>query len=606
MLSRGTGIALTAKRALGIGRISLIRGFRTTTSYKAKQDSSDEVFTRLNDDTDPKRNKLFEYHWGTWMNNDAAEKQKRITKFSISGLNILTGVLEDVANAKDVDKKGELKMMDGNVNVLTKNLKELTGSSFENIKQVVSIHEGMFHHVYLVNLNNGKSMILRLPYKLYPDYYTSRAVNSEVATTEFLREQLGLKVPKVLAYSGQFDNYLNYPFILSEYIEGDLLMKDWYPLVEGKVEDKKVSNELHKVITPIFDFFKAVTKPVFTGYGSLYFKQDYPQGKPAIDGQEKFVLGPTTLKPYYEKGSNLDQKEVDKFVGPWALDQPLKMVSDLAQVNIASLRKEQNNRHAEEALRVYKALLATGEKLFDLKSSSIPNFKEMIKPRLFIPDLDPMNVITSENGNYFVDFEDSTVTPFILNPAPKFVEYTGPKVFHLSEIPDLEKLDADLKDQYEYMQKRTRNQVYWEKSLAENTSKLAISAAPAVKKIRESFTSALKDKNPKDYLNIEASLADLEMLWKSFSEDHVVGEGDCPIKFTEEDLDKFKEDFEDLQKDLSSTPFAATGGWVPQDVFENLLNKGLIVKDGENYKIDIDKALKDAPTKEKDDGRAAN
>ncbi|VEU21049.1 DEKNAAC101994 [Brettanomyces naardenensis] len=603
-------------RTASVPMRTLTRGFQTSASMKkesedapskdAKDDlkaaekTAEEVFTNLKNEHDPVRDRMFEYNWGTWLRNDEAEKQKRVTKFSLSGMNILIRDLGDVEITSG--SRDEVLDVGSNVKAITKNLDELTGAPFKNIKQLISIHEGLSHHVYRIILDNGKNLVLRLPYNLYPNYYTERAVNSEAATTDFLQSNLGLKVPKVLAYSGKFDNPLNYPFILTEYIEGELLMKEWYPLVKGKVDDEKVSEELHKVIDPIAGFFKAVSTPIFTGYGSLYFKEDLPEGKPALEGEERYVLGPTTLKPYYERVSDLTEKEVDQYVGPWTVDQPLGIVSDYARLIIKSLQKKLSNAQSKDnkslvgsiqaSIRVYERLLAVSDKLFNFEKSSIPNFKELIKPRLFIPDLDPMNVIISKNGKYFVDFEDSTVTPFILNPAPKFVEYTGPKVFDISEVPDFEKLEDELKEQYEYMQKKTRNQVYWEKELVDKVHDLAVAAAPAVKKIREVFTTALKDKNDKDYLNVEGALADIQQLWSSFSKDHVVGEGDCPVGFTKEDIEKFEKDFMDFQKELSSTPFAATNGWVPQDVFENLQRKGVIVKDGDNYKIDIESLLR--------------
>lgn len=45
-----------------------------------------------------------------------------------------------------------------------------------------------------------------------------------------------------------------------------------------------------------------------------------------------------------------------------------------------------------------------------------------------------------------------------------------------------------------------------------------------------------------------------------------------------------------------SSPFSATGGWIPQDMFETLKNQGIIVETGNgDYKIETDKVLQNPP-----------
>lgn len=563
-----------------------------------KEKEAREEFTNLTDKNDPVRDKMFQYHWGTWMKDDLKEKKKRITRFSLLGLN---GLIRDIQKSElDGGDGGRVYNFAQNTNVLVDNIDLLKGDgSTRNIKRIISIHEGRHHHIYKIVVGDGKNLVLRLPYKLYPDFYTERCLKSEAATADYLQSQLDLHVPRVLAYSGSSDNPIKFPFMLTEYVEGDLLMKDWKPLSVGELANVKVGEELKKVIDPISAFVQGATKTEFSNYGSLYFKGDIPeeQSLEALPGNSDYVLGPTTLQPYYNGSNILDQETIDKYVGPWPASDPLKSVSDLGKVRSAAitqiLENKQDDEHYKKALAVYKSFEEVSSKLINLQDSSIANVNELVKPRIYIPDIDPMNVIVSaqDQNCYFIDFEGSTTEPFLLTPTPKFVRYTGPKVFDTDQISNFDKMAEPIKEQYEYMQKRTRNQVLWEKNLVKNMKDLAVAAAPAVKKLREPFLQALEDDAHRDYLNLQDSLASLQQLWDAFAEDNLVGSKKCPFQFTQEDMDELQKQFEQYQKELSSVPFAATKGWVPQDIFDSLEKKGIIVPDGDGYRIDVNEIV---------------
>lgn len=77
--------------------------FQSTLSTNPK-----EVYTKVNDSADPKRNQFFQYSWGSWLKDDKSNKSKRTTKFSIEGI---TKLVEDLnlvrQDSKNVDKSGE-------------------------------------------------------------------------------------------------------------------------------------------------------------------------------------------------------------------------------------------------------------------------------------------------------------------------------------------------------------------------------------------------------------------------------------------------------------------------------------------------------------------
>lgn len=108
------------------------------------------------------------------------------------------------------------------------NNKELLGSTKDKVivRSIASIHEGKHHRVYKITLNTGKELVLRIPYKLDSDVAIASKLKSEVATTDFLKLKLGLNVPRVLAYGVDSNNEIKSPFILQEFISGELLMKN--------------------------------------------------------------------------------------------------------------------------------------------------------------------------------------------------------------------------------------------------------------------------------------------------------------------------------------------------------------------------------------------
>ncbi|KAG7893168.1 hypothetical protein KL936_001342 [Ogataea polymorpha] len=546
-----------------------------------------EVFTELSDEQDPKRASIFEYSWGSWLENDIVEKEKRRTQFSIKGLNDL------LAQVVKPFQGSVLLPVAHNVSVLKDNV-DLVKTGFSHIKQISSIHEGKHHRIYKLQLDHQEDeLVLRVPYKLDSEVYTDRRIKSEAATMDFLDKKLGLNVPRVLAYSSVAENPVGIPFMLMEFKKGELLMRNWNPLTPGPVNDEKSKTQLMSVISPIAEFNKRVTDFTFTHYGSLYFKEDGFEhivdepyvGETQESLKNRWVIGPTVEKAYY-RNKDVEVAVIDKFVGPWTVEQPLKMVADLAQLELKNLQKQGH----DQAIPVYKKLAQVAEKLFDVESKTIPHMDALLAPRLALPDLDPMNVIIGDE-TWFIDFEGACIKPFLLTSYPKFVQYSGPKIFDLeADVEDFDKLDDVAKQQYEYMFYRTRNQFYWELALNETNKELLGVISPAVKLIKNAYLSALDAKTEKDYLYVENGLVELYTMWPHYESAAIV-KGPNPLSFSEQELQAYETAFRDYQTELSSMPFAATGGWVPQDMFARLLEQKLLVEKNGSYTFDRDKLL---------------
>lgn len=599
----------------------------------------EKVYTNLADINDPKRDNFFKYTWGTWLKNDKLEKEKRMTKFSLSGLN---SVLDDIyvqatnntkntftGNKEKESQESEIAapLVNKNRTISLPNNIEVTKLGTLNpnekavtIKTIASIHEGKHHRIYKVqtNLSDEKSFVLRIPYALDDDKATiAHRIRSEVATLDFLDLQLKLDVPRVICFAPDDGNPLGVPFILQEYVDGSLLMKDWNPLLDDKtlkIENADGTTEnpelqsLTKVIKTVADFHAKLNSVSFNGSGSLYFKNDEALKSEKTIGnisndiasnlKDRWVLGPTVERRLWKKKNSLELQEKLALLGPWEDQSDKSIVSqilkDTASLELKNAQKrleilESNDKDVKSTKTDLKEQITTFENvekvapiLFSTEMKAIPNIKDLCKPTLFHPDLDPMNILikSKENKPILLDLEGAVVKPFILQSSPQFVAYDGPKVYNLkSDIPEFDKLPEEEKKHYEFMYKRTRNQFLWEKAVNERLPELIMTVAPPVKVLRRPYASMLEQKSDKDYILIDDSLFQLREAWSFFFKNGLVTEENFPVEFTDEQVKKHADDLNSLHEKLVSSPFAATQGWVPQDMFENLVKAGILVKE---------------------------
>ena len=86
-------------------------------------------------------------------------------------------------------------------------------------------------------------------------------------------------------------------------------------------------------------------------------------------------------------------------------------------------------------------------------------------------------------------------------------------------------------------------------------------------------------------------------MWEAYVANELCNatETEFPIAFTAEYLDEHQKDIEDYQMEIVSTPFAATSGWVPQDMFDSLKEQGIIVEtENGDFKVETENVLKES------------
>ncbi|AOA61548.1 hypothetical protein PP7435_CHR1-1290 [Komagataella phaffii CBS 7435] len=611
MLKLATKLAPCSRVVYAISKPSILvsanqRRFNSSTP-------NDTVYTSLNDENDPQRDAFFQYTWGTWLKDDKEQKQKRVTRFSIEGVNSLLAKMYDtsretmkssnVLTAPVWDKELKATLLPSNLDLDTMGV--LNPNEKIVVTQMASIHEGKHHRVYKLDTNTQKSFVLRLPYNLDGDFYNDVRVKSEAATLDFLRLKLGMKVPKVFAYGADAqNNALRSVFTLMEFIEGDLLMKRWNPLVK---DSEGSQEQLKSVLDPLADIQRRLLEVTFTKFGSLYFAHDVEESlrkdlpyKGEVDTMlvNRWKIGPSAERVFYRDG--LPAEEVTKFTGPWknAIDEVVAVADSALNSVELSLQKDLTQEQEtilNRAKEVYQDFRSVAPVLFesDLTKSSLPNGTELFLPRLHVPELDPLNVVDNTAGPYLLDVEGANIKPFILHGYPVFLSYDGPKIYNVNEdVEGYSEMSPEEQRSYDVMYMRTRNQFIWEFALNARCRELVGAVAPAVKMIREPYLAAVRrGADVHHYLNVESSLLALSQMWDSYRAGHLVGAEKFPVKWAETEeafnqkVQRHREDLIAYQTKIASAPFSATNGWVPQDMFNTLKEQGIIVQDGEDYVI---------------------
>ena len=290
-----------------------------------------------------------------------------------------------------------------------------------------------------------------------------------------------------------------------------------------------------------------------------------------------------------------------QFLGPWSITSPLDIVKCTGQVEAENARARLALVQAQaspevieegilkEQIKTFDNLATIAPSLINTETTSIPKMKNLLKPRLYHPNLDPMNVLIKEGDNvpYLLDFEGACIKPYILQNNPQFVAYDGPKIYDLErDIEGYKDLPENEKAKYEFMYKRTRNQYLWEFALNENLPELISSVAPPIKVLRSPYVTAIERKADQEYLLVEESLMQLAEVWPIFAKNKLVNADEYPLAYSEEDVKKHTEALNAYHERLISEPFAATQGWMPQDMFDSLVQSGVLVKDKSgNYGI---------------------
>ena len=124
---------------------------------------------------------------------------------------------------------------------------------------------GSHNKAFALNFDNGVEAIARLPTALAGVPFFTTA--SEVATLEFVREVLGVRAPRVFAWSANASaNPVGAEYIITEKMPGIESYHRWGHIAKA--------SEVFPLLDGVFDIERNFERVPFSQIGSLYFKDD--------------------------------------------------------------------------------------------------------------------------------------------------------------------------------------------------------------------------------------------------------------------------------------------------------------------------------------------
>lgn len=156
---------------------------------------------------------------------------------------------------------------------------------------IEKLAEGRFNKVFVLTMNDGFQVIARFPTTLAGT--PGRTTASEVATMDYLRNCLGLPVPRVYGWDSHLDgNLVGAEYILMEKVVGDALCDRWNSLT---------TKELGEVIQGIVSIESQLFSARLPKYGSLYYTGSIDKDfhDPVIGG--RFCVGPMATQAFWQE-----------------------------------------------------------------------------------------------------------------------------------------------------------------------------------------------------------------------------------------------------------------------------------------------------------------
>lgn len=152
------------------------------------------------DPQDRSRDPLYNYTSGRWIWDEKSQLQKRYQAFNVERLKEIAA---SCANAN-------------------------------SCASMTKLPEGSFNKVFRLTMDNGVQVVTRI---LNPYLPPKLATSSEVATLDFLRNELNIPVPRVFAWSCEKDQPVGAEYIIMEKAPGQELSKAWPSMdVSDKVD----------------------------------------------------------------------------------------------------------------------------------------------------------------------------------------------------------------------------------------------------------------------------------------------------------------------------------------------------------------------------------
>ncbi|KAI1938632.1 Phosphotransferase enzyme [Ophidiomyces ophidiicola] len=286
-------------------------------------------------------------------------------------------------------------------------LKDIAAKSVNagSCTQKVKLPEGAYNKVFLLTMDNGVQVVARIPNPYLPP---RMATASEVATLDFLRNELDIPVPRVLAWSGDKDQPVGTEYIIMEKAPGEELGKTW----------------------PSMDISERV---------DLVSQMASIQAKICSVDFNRFCIGPSSTLQFWEA----ERRSMDEYRGPWS--SPAAYAEDIAKREMTLISRFANPRDLSDPLRQStsqespKAHLNLLGKYLKILPSILPSDQQLSRSTLWHSDLHFGNIFV-EKGKIvsIIDWQGCMSLPlFVTTKIPKFLRFKGSALFDLPPAADL-------------------------------------------------------------------------------------------------------------------------------------------------------------------------
>ncbi|KAJ6181243.1 Aminoglycoside phosphotransferase [Penicillium mononematosum] len=420
---------------------------------------------------------------------------------------------------------------------------------------VTKLPEGNSNKVFLVTMQDGRQLIVKLPNpNAGPVHYTTA---SEVATMQFVRnpsafagyllsseikvtgiliifkvrEKLHIPAPKVLRHcSRASESKLGVEYIVMEKAPGVELGRIW--------EDLKSRDKL-SIVKQTAAITCTLAQSRFPYHGALYRKQDVSQSESFVLDDE-FAIGPTTGPAWFDNR----RAEVEVHRGPWISAE--NVMKSLVQRETACLEKFPTfPRDTQQGIfggpsgyhPTKEAKLSVLRDFLKICPHLLPRNEKLCAGVIWHNDLHMHNIFV-DSGNpsqitSIIDWQGTPIYPmFLVCHHPSLIEYEGPELdgFAQPVLPDnIRTPDPEAK---------------------KAAKDLFLSQETLSGQLMGTIGSTYDDREP----YVQSLLADIteDHAWKE-----LVGEDEngnagvlCPLSYSKQDMAKFKTEYAKWEKDV--------------------------------------------------------
>ncbi|KZV92571.1 hypothetical protein EXIGLDRAFT_710167 [Exidia glandulosa HHB12029] len=366
----------------------------------------------------------------------------------------------------DEERQLALRYQWFDVDALKQVVLDCTGA--DAVLDIRKLAEGRCNKAFLVQLNNSRSVIARIPTPISGPPHLVTA--SEVATMDFVRNRLGLRqVPRVLAWcSRAAETPVGAEYIIMDQAVGVRLDTVWSSLT--MLQKMHVVRQWVEFESPLVQAFS-----VSSGYGSLYYRADVLAQKTreiVRDGgsDAEFVIGPSVEHRLWSKNDFCDTLDVDR--GSWPdVASFLRSRVEFQRAWIkayAAPPKLYTMLNLPPQLQQPNAHLRLLDQYESVARHFIPKDDRLLRPTLAFRDSIPGNIFLSQDAlargevqlSSVIDWQHSALLPsYLQSRIPRFIENSIPVLDQ--EVDDVEKEQSHLRKTYHALYQDTGLDVVW-------------------------------------------------------------------------------------------------------------------------------------------------